>query len=61
VFRGFALGQGRAVALWRLAGARGVEIEPLAALDPGAAAALDQDGSAVQRFLGLDGPASNDR
>jgi hypothetical protein len=61
VFRGFALVQGRAVALWRLAGARDIEIEPLAALDPGAAAALDQEGSAVQRFLGRDGPASNDR
>jgi hypothetical protein len=54
VFRSFALVGGRAVAVWRLsAGARGVELEPFADLDAAAAKALERDGEALRRFLGL--------
>jgi hypothetical protein len=53
VFRSFALVGGRAVALWRLSGDRGIEIEPFVDLDSETAAALERDGEAVRRFLGL--------
>jgi hypothetical protein len=54
VFRSFALVGGRAAAVWRLsAGARGVELEPFADLDATVAKALERDGEALRRFLGL--------
>jgi hypothetical protein len=53
VFRGFALVEGRAAAVWRLNGTRGVEIEPFSGLDAGVAAALEHDGRKVRLFLGL--------
>ncbi|HYZ61119.1 MAG TPA: winged helix DNA-binding domain-containing protein [Acetobacteraceae bacterium] len=53
VFRGFALVEGRGAAVWRLTGDRGVEIEPFSELDAGDAAALEDDGHKVRRFLGL--------
>ena len=53
VFRSFALVAGRAVALWRLSGDGGVELEPFADLDAAAARALERDGEALRRFLGL--------
>jgi hypothetical protein len=53
VFRGFALVSGRAVAVWRLSDDRGVELKPFTNLDAEAAAALQRDGEAVRRFLGL--------
>ncbi|MGZ4172033.1 MAG: winged helix DNA-binding domain-containing protein [Solirubrobacteraceae bacterium] len=56
VFRSFALVQGRGVAVWRLTGTGGIEIEPFAGLDAGAVAALERDGAAVRRFLGLGAP-----
>jgi hypothetical protein len=52
VFRGFALVDGRAAAVWRLAGG-GVEIEPFDDMDAGTAAALERDARAVRRFLSL--------
>jgi Winged helix DNA-binding domain len=51
IFRGFALAEGRAVAVWRLRG-KEVELEPFAALEPDVADALAQDAVAVRRFLG---------
>ncbi|MFL5865349.1 MAG: winged helix DNA-binding domain-containing protein [Solirubrobacteraceae bacterium] len=53
MFRSFALVEGRAVALWRLSGPHGVEIEPFGRLTNDAAAALERDGAAVRRFLRL--------
>jgi hypothetical protein len=53
VFRSFALVGGRAVAVWRLSGDRSVELEPFADLDAAAASALERDGEALRRFLGL--------
>ncbi len=53
MFRSFALVGGRAVAVWRLSGDGGVEIEPFADLDAAAARALERDGEALRRFLGL--------
>jgi hypothetical protein len=52
VFRGFALVDGRAAALWRIAGHQ-VAIEPLVELGPATADALAGDGRAVLEFLGL--------
>ena len=63
IFRGFALVDGRAAALWRIAGHE-VAIEPLVELGPGAADALAGDGRAVLEFLGLgsgSGPGSGRR
>ena len=52
VFRAFALVDGRAAAVWRVAGGS-VEIEPFKELGPGVAPALERDGRALRRFLGL--------
>jgi hypothetical protein len=52
IFRGFALVNGRAGAGWRIRGRR-IEIEPFGALDPDAAAALEDDAADVRRFLSL--------
>jgi Winged helix DNA-binding domain len=52
IFRGFALVDGRAAALWRINGRR-TEIDPLRALSPEAATALARDADDVRRFLGL--------
>ena len=52
IFRGFALVDGRAAALWRIAGDE-VAIEPLVELGTAAADALAGDGRAVLEFLGL--------
>jgi hypothetical protein len=52
IFRGFALADGRAVALWRVRG-REIELEPFTELEPSVAAALADDAVAVQAFLGL--------
>ncbi|MGH2867940.1 MAG: winged helix DNA-binding domain-containing protein [Solirubrobacteraceae bacterium] len=52
IFRGFALAGGRAVALWRLTGGT-VEIEPLALLAAEHRRALERDGEALSRWLGL--------
>ena len=52
IFRSFAMVGGRAVATWRLSGGE-VAIEPLEAIAPGDAAALEADGDAVRRFLGV--------
>jgi len=54
VFRSFALVHGRAAAVWRIADGR-VQIEPFHELDGDVAAALERDGQAVRRFLGLCG------
>ncbi len=50
IFRPFALARGRAVARWRLDGAR-AEIEPLEQLATEELAALERDGRRVQRYL----------
>ena len=50
VFRPLALATGRAVATWRLDGAR-VAIEPFGPLARGVREALDRDAEAVRRFL----------
>ncbi len=52
VFRGFALVNGKAAALWRISG-RDVQIEPLVELAAADAQALAADGQAVLDFLGL--------
>jgi hypothetical protein len=51
LFRPFALASGRAVATWTFRGGR-VEIAPFGPLDPADAAALEADGTDVERFLG---------
>lgn len=56
IFRGFALVDGRAAALWRIAD-REVEIEPLVEIAAADSDALAGDGRAVLDFLGL-GPGS---
>jgi winged helix DNA-binding protein len=53
LFRGFAMVDGRGVAVWRLEGAE-VEIEPFAPLSDADARALGDDAAAVTRFLGRD-------
>jgi hypothetical protein len=50
IFRPFALVDGRAVATWRYAGGK-VTIEPLGKVAKKAAAALEADAAAVERFL----------
>lgn len=50
LFRAFALVEGRASALWSMAGGK-VSISPLSALSDGDLAALEQDAYAVQEFL----------
>ncbi len=52
VFRGFALVDGKAAALWRIVD-RAVEIEPLVEISAAASDALASDGRAVVEFLGL--------
>ena len=56
IFRGFALVDGNAVALWRIAD-RAVKIEPLVKIAAADGDALAGDGRAVLHFLGL-GPGS---
>jgi hypothetical protein len=51
VFRAFALVDGTAAAIWRIAAGK-IEIEPFSALHPAAAVALERDGRDVLRFLG---------
>ncbi|MGV1048858.1 MAG: winged helix DNA-binding domain-containing protein [Solirubrobacterales bacterium] len=52
IFRPFALVDGRAVAVWRVA--RGeVEVEPLGSVSKRATAALVKDAAAVREYLGL--------
>jgi hypothetical protein len=53
LFRGFAMVDGRGVAVWRLQGAE-VEIEPFAPMSGADARALRDDAAAVTRFLGRD-------
>ena len=61
VFRNFALVRGRGVAVWRLAGPNGpVEIEPFAPVADADAAALADEGRAVQRFLTTAGATNED-
>jgi hypothetical protein len=52
VFRPFALVDGRAVAIWRLAGGK-VTIEHLGKVSKKAAAALEADAGAVEEFLAV--------
>jgi hypothetical protein len=52
IFRGFALAEGRAVAVWRVRG-KEIELDPFTELEPPVAAALAQDAVAVRAFLGL--------
>lgn len=52
IFRPFALVDGRAVAIWGLAGGR-VEVRPFDGLAKKAAAALDADAEAVLDFMGM--------
>jgi hypothetical protein len=54
IFRGFALVDGKAAALWRIVD-RTVTIEPLVEIAAGDADALASDGRAVLHFLGLSG------
>jgi hypothetical protein len=54
IFRGFALVDGRAAALWRIVD-RTVTIEPLVEIAADDTDALASDGRAVLHFLGLDG------
>ncbi|MDQ6835887.1 MAG: winged helix DNA-binding domain-containing protein, partial [Actinomycetota bacterium] len=56
IFRSFALDGGRAVAGWRLKG-RKIQVEPFATAPPLDALALEREGEAVTRFLGLGEPA----
>jgi hypothetical protein len=51
VFRSFAMADGRAVALWRLSNAGGLELEPFGELDGGVGEALQHDAEALRRFL----------
>jgi hypothetical protein len=51
LFRPFALVDGRAVAVWSLAGGE-VKLEPFARLEPAVAAALAKDAKDVLRYLG---------
>jgi hypothetical protein len=51
LFRPFALVRGRAAATWRLRGGE-VELEPFARVARADAAALDEDGAALVRYLG---------
>lgn len=53
LFRPFAIIDGRAAAVWRIAGGT-VTIEPLRELSDSEAAALDAEATAVTRFLGED-------
>lgn len=52
MFRNFALAGGRAVAGWRLDGGK-VSLEPFAPMGDDVTAALERDGDAVRKFLGL--------
>ncbi len=52
LFRSFALVGGRAVATWKLAGGE-IRIDPLEPIAPKDAAALEEDGADVRRFLGV--------
>lgn len=52
VFRPFALVDGRAVAVWRLARGK-VEVEPLGKVSKKASAALEEDAAEVLSYLGL--------
>lgn len=52
LFRPFALVNGKAVALWRLAGAE-VTLSPLTTIRPADEAALRGDAADIRRFLGL--------
>lgn len=52
IFRSFAMVEGRAVATWKLP-RTGFDLQPLAELAPGVAAALEEDAADVRRFLGL--------
>jgi hypothetical protein len=52
LFRPFALVGGRAVATWKLTAGR-VELAPLEPIDDADRRALEADGNAVRRFLGL--------